>query len=235
MSTDTVHSCSAAATPQKPRLDSVVAEVRRQLLASHFSVFRQIQCNFYEGVLILRGQVPTFYHRQVAVELAKKVNGVEQIDDRLVVDRLAVTQRKSRLRNQQMSDFSLLLVDDEEELLESFETWFSARGFHVTTAHHPSLALAAAAHNEFDAAVIDVTLPEMNGLELIDKLKSMCDFPIIMLSGDDNPRLIDAALERGVYRFLAKPVSMRDVEVVIQESLRHSPLPNSMRKSATFA
>ena len=99
MSTDTVHSCSAAATPQQPRLDSVVAEVKRQLLASHFSVLRQIGCDYYEGVLVLRGHVPTFYHRQVAVELAKKVNGVEQVDDRIVVDIHEETERKSLSRN----------------------------------------------------------------------------------------------------------------------------------------
>ena len=121
-----------------------------------------------------------------------------------------------------MSEYSLLLVDDDEDLLETFSTWFSRRGFHVTTAHHPRLAMAATAYNKFDAAIVDITLPEMNGLELIDKLKAMSDLSIIVLSGDDNPKLHDAAVEQGVYRFLLKPVSMRAVEEVVRESLANS-------------
>ena len=132
-----------------------------------------------------------------------------------------------------MSEYSLLLVDDDEELLDMFTTWFSRRGFRVTTAHHPRLAMAATAYNKFDAAVIDITLPEMNGLELIDKLKGMSDLPIIVLSGDDNPRLKAAAIERGVYHFLLKPVSMRTVEEVVRESVKGSPIPSLAQKAAT--
>ena len=131
-----------------------------------------------------------------------------------------------------MSDFELLLVDDEEELLESFASWFSRRGFHVTTTHHPHTALASAADHKFDAAVIDLTLPEMSGLELIDRLKILGDFPIIMLSGDDNPRLLSAAIERGAYRCLLKPVSMRALEEIIQDSLKDSAIPAAAQKSA---
>lgn len=121
-----------------------------------------------------------------------------------------------------MSEYRLLLVDDEEELLETFSKWFSNHGFHVTTAAHPRLALAASAYNKFDAAVVDMTLPEMNGLELIDQMKCLGDIPIIVLSGDDNPKLLDAAIKRGVYRFLLKPVSIRALENVIRESLAES-------------
>ena len=132
-----------------------------------------------------------------------------------------------------MSEYRLLLVDDNEELLDDFAAWFSSHGFHVTAAHHPRLALAAAAYNKFDAAVVDITLPEMNGLELIDVLKGMDDFPIIVLSGDDNPRLLDAAIERGVYRLLVKPVSMRKVEEVIRESVKDSRVATPTGKAAT--
>jgi DNA-binding response OmpR family regulator len=129
-----------------------------------------------------------------------------------------------------MSESSLLVVDDDQELLDSYSRWFTRRGFQVTAAHHPRLALAAAAYNNFDAALIDVTLPEMNGLELVDKLKRICEFPVIVLSGDDNPKLRDAAIERGVYRLLLKPTSIRAVEEAIRESICDWPnLPANQR------
>lgn len=121
-----------------------------------------------------------------------------------------------------MSEHKLLFVDDEQELLDTFSNWFTKHGFDVTTAPHPRLGLIASAYNHFDAAVIDITLPEMNGIELIDELKSIGDFPIIVLSGDDNPKLVDAANERGIYRFLVKPVSMKELEDVVRESLAES-------------
>lgn len=133
-----------------------------------------------------------------------------------------------------MSEYKLLLVDDEEELLDTISTWFSNHGFHVTAAYHPRLALAASAYNKFDAAVVDITLPEMNGLELIDQMKGIGDFPIIVLSGDDNPRLHDAAMERGVYRFLVKPVSMRSLEQIIRESLKDSQASSMQPTSTTL-
>ena len=121
-----------------------------------------------------------------------------------------------------MSAYSLLLVDDGEELLESFSRWFSSRGFNVTTAHHPSLALVSSAYKKFDAAVIDITLPEMNGIELIDQLKTIGDFPIIVLSGNDSPKLLAAATQRGVCQLLVKPVAMNVLETAVRKSIEES-------------
>ena len=121
-----------------------------------------------------------------------------------------------------MPAYSLLLVDDDEELLESFSRWFSSRGFDVTTAHHPSLAIVSTAYKKFDAAVIDITLPEMNGIELIDQLKAIGDFPIIVLSGNDSPELLAAATQRGVFQLLVKPVAMSVLETAVHRSIEES-------------
>lgn len=131
-----------------------------------------------------------------------------------------------------MSKYSLLVVDDDEELLDTFATWFARRGFRVTTAHHPRMAVAVAAYNHVDAALIDSTLPEMNGLELIDSLRGINDLPVIFLAGDHDPRLRSAAMERGAKRFLLKPVSMRTIEEAVRESIEDSQITPS-RKSAT--
>lgn len=121
-----------------------------------------------------------------------------------------------------MCEHKILFVDDEEELLESFTRWFSRRGFHVTTAHHPRLALAASASNTFDVVVVDMGLPEMNGIELVDQIKSLGDFPVIIVSGEDNPKLKEVAMEKGVYEVLLKPVSLRDIEAVVRAALENS-------------
>ena len=121
-----------------------------------------------------------------------------------------------------MPQYSLLLVDDDEELLELFSRWFSIRGFDVTTAHHPNLAIVSTAYKKFDAVVIDITLPEMNGIELIDQLKTIGDFPIIVLSGNDSPKLLAAATQRGVCQLLVKPVAMNVLETAVRKSIEES-------------
>ena len=140
----------------------------------------------------------------------------------------------TKVEGARMLEYSLLLVDNNEVLLDCLTTWFTRHGFQVTPAHHPRLALAAAACNEFDAAVIDITLPDMNGLELIDRLKAITDIPIIVLSGDNDPRLSEAAIERGICRFLVKPVSMRAVEQVVRESVSKRPFRPHTERAAVL-
>lgn len=121
-----------------------------------------------------------------------------------------------------MQEFSILIVDDDQELLDSMESWFQRHGFRVTAAHHPRLALATVAYNDFDAALIELKLDEMNGLELLEELKALQAFPVIMLTGDDNPEQKQAAIENGAYRHLVKPIRMAELEKVLREAIQDS-------------
>ena len=64
----------------------MLSEIRRQLEASPFVAIKKLRCDFQEGVAILRGRVPTFHTRQVALALVRKIAGVEQVDDHITVD-----------------------------------------------------------------------------------------------------------------------------------------------------
>ncbi len=79
---------------------------------------------------------------------------------------------------------SLLIVDDVPDQLSTLARCFSRRGYHVVTANHPRQALVAASGRRFQAALVDASLPEMDGLELMKRLKRMQhDLPVIILSG----------------------------------------------------
>lgn len=118
-----------------------------------------------------------------------------------------------------MPEYSLLFVDDDEEMLESFSVWFTRHGFQVTTSGHPQQALTAVSHNDFDVAVLDVTLPEMSGIDLMEQLKGRGDMPCIMLSGDDDPALHADAIGLGAYRYLLKPFSLGRLETLVREAI----------------
>lgn len=66
--------------------DPVLAEVRRRLKESTFVAIRRLHCEFRGRVLVLRGAVPTFYTRQIALALVQRVSGVQELDDRITVD-----------------------------------------------------------------------------------------------------------------------------------------------------
>jgi DNA-binding NtrC family response regulator len=81
---------------------------------------------------------------------------------------------------------SLLIVDDDMDQLSTLSRWFSRRGYHVVTANHPRQALVAVGAGQFHAAIVDASLPEIDGLDLMKRLKRLqYNLPVIILSGYD--------------------------------------------------
>ena len=77
---------AAPATSSKRLRQPAVAEVAVvRLRQVHYLKHRDINCEFFEGVLVLRGCLPTYFLKQVAQTLAAKVDGVQQVDNRIEV------------------------------------------------------------------------------------------------------------------------------------------------------
>ncbi|MFG0263310.1 MAG: BON domain-containing protein [Novipirellula sp. JB048] len=69
-------------------LDGEVSQMATERFRTcSYSAIRHVHCRFHEGVLVLSGQVPTFYMKQVAQELIRNLNSIEQINNRLHVPR----------------------------------------------------------------------------------------------------------------------------------------------------
>jgi osmotically-inducible protein OsmY len=74
-----------ARTPEPAEDQRIAAEITERIRQNPYAAIRQLSCEFREGVAILRGSVPTFHARQVAIELARAVDGVQVLDDRIQV------------------------------------------------------------------------------------------------------------------------------------------------------
>jgi DNA-binding NtrC family response regulator len=111
----------------------------------------------------------------------------------------------------------LLIVDDEERFLDSIAERFGIREFDVTTATEGKLAIKAAKKGKFDVAILDLKMPGMDGMELLQILKSKHKFlEVIILTGHVS---IDSAVEAtklGAHSFLEKPYEFEHLVEVLK-------------------
>lgn len=118
---------------------------------------------------------------------------------------------------------SLLIVDDDIDQLSVLTCWFTRRGYHVVTANHPRQALSAASGRQFQAALVDASLPEIDGLELMKRLKRIQkDLPVIILSGYDFSGYEAAqnwSNAESAYACLKKPCDLGLLEATIQDAV----------------
>ncbi|WP_159912398.1 response regulator transcription factor [Pantoea sp. 18069] len=114
----------------------------------------------------------------------------------------------------------ILLIDDDDQLGTPLATYFLRFELQLSQALRPSDGLALLRAGGFDAAILDVMLPEMDGFELCRTIRRESDLPIIMLTarGDVMDRVV--GLELGADDYLPKPFEPRELVARVQTVLR---------------
>lgn len=114
----------------------------------------------------------------------------------------------------------ILLIDDDEQLGPPLAAYFQRYELQLTHATRPSTGLALLRAGGFDAAILDVMLPEMDGFELCRTIRKDSDLPILMLTarGEVMDRVV--GLELGADDYLPKPFEPRELVARIQTVLR---------------
>lgn len=116
----------------------------------------------------------------------------------------------------------LLLIDDDARLVEMLRTYLQGRGFQVDACGDGESGLLAEARLDYDAVILDVMLPGIDGLEVCRRLRSRSQVPILMLTarGDDMDRIV--GLEIGADDYLPKPFNPRELLARLAAVLRRS-------------
>ncbi|NKX55434.1 response regulator [Arthrobacter mobilis] len=115
---------------------------------------------------------------------------------------------------------ALLVVDDEAQFLRALQINLTAHGFDVVTAATGSAALQAAARHRIDAVVLDLGLPDMDGLEVIRGLRGWTDVPIIVLSARHGSDDKVEALDRGADDYVTKPFGLPELLARLRAAVR---------------
>jgi two-component system, NtrC family, response regulator HydG len=107
-----------------------------------------------------------------------------------------------------MSDeTTILVVDDNRDLLETFAKILKRRGFCVETADNGALAVAKCQQHNFDVTLMDIVMPEMNGVEALKKIKEMQPGAlVILMTAYSDETLIQTARDEGVHQVINKPI-----------------------------
>lgn len=103
---------------------------------------------------------------------------------------------------------TVLICDDDPLLIELMEFRLKARGYQVVTASDGAQALKAAADAEPELIVLDAMMPQMDGFEVLTRLKAderLGAIPVVMLTARKSERDIVSALDRGADDYLVKP------------------------------
>ena len=116
----------------------------------------------------------------------------------------------------------ILVIDDEPQILRAMRTILTEKGFRVTTANRGEEGLALAAANEPDLLILDLGLPDMDGVEVCTRLREWTQIPIIILSVRDGERDKVAALDSGADDYLTKPFGIEELLARVRVALRHS-------------
>src|SRR5438067_2525816 len=120
---------------------------------------------------------------------------------------------------------SILVVDDEEIMREILETLLSREGYSVRSAASGAEGLELARSVPFDAAIVDVMMPGMDGMTLLDELKKLDDdLPVMMITAYASVENAIAAMKRGAFDYITKPFKNDEVLVVVRNAMERRQL-----------
>jgi two-component system KDP operon response regulator KdpE len=116
----------------------------------------------------------------------------------------------------------ILVIDDEPQILRALRTVLSAKRFRVSTASRGEEGLSLAAAQPPDLIILDLSLPDMDGIEVCRQLRAWSQVPIIVLSVRDREHDKVEALDHGADDYLTKPFGIEELLARIRVALRHS-------------
>jgi len=116
----------------------------------------------------------------------------------------------------------ILVIDDEPQIQRAIRTILTEKGFQVSTASRGEEGLTLAAAREPDIVILDLGLPDIDGIEVTRRLREWTQCPILILSVRDSERDKVAALDQGADDYLTKPFGIEELLARVRVALRHS-------------
>jgi two-component system response regulator CpxR len=117
---------------------------------------------------------------------------------------------------------NILIIDDDTELTDLLAQYLVPEGFQAICVHDGENGIKKALNQHFDAIILDVMLPKLNGFEVLKAIREHSEIPVLMLTarGDDIDRIV--GLEIGADDYLPKPCNPRELVARLRAVLRRT-------------
>ncbi len=121
---------------------------------------------------------------------------------------------------------TVLVVDDEPAIRRTVSAGLAARGYVVRTASTGEEAVASVASDPPDLVILDLGLPDIDGVDVCRRIRAWSQVPILVLSAEASDYRKVLALDEGADDYVTKPFSMPELLARVRVSLRHRPTPD---------
>ncbi|HLO89620.1 MAG: sigma-54-dependent transcriptional regulator [Chloroflexota bacterium] len=118
----------------------------------------------------------------------------------------------------------LLVIDDEKSIRNTLREILEYEGYQMDDAPDGPTALQLASTEKYDVILCDIKMPQMDGIEVLDKLLAMNDTPVVMISGHGNIETAVDAIKRGAYDYISKPLDLNRLLITIRNAMEKSSL-----------
>jgi two-component system, NtrC family, response regulator HydG len=133
-----------------------------------------------------------------------------------------------------MNEPRVLAVDDEQETCDLLKMSLEREGFLVTTCTSAEAALELVGAVDFDLVITDLSMPEMGGLELCERvLGTRPNVPVVVITGQGSLETAIGAMRVGAYDFITKPVDPKLLAVAAARACRHKGLSDEVKRLRT--
>ena len=126
---------------------------------------------------------------------------------------------------------SVLVIDDEEIIREALEALMVVEGYAVSSAATARQGLDLLADRQFDAVLLDLMLPDRNGLDVLDDIRRLDDdLPVVMITAFGTIENAVAATKRGAFYYFTKPFKNDEVLAVLRNAIERRRLVRENRE-----
>lgn len=112
----------------------------------------------------------------------------------------------------------ILVVDDEKSIRNTLREILEYEKFEVDEAAEGQEALEKARNNRYDLILLDIKMPRMDGIEVLEQLMKFTDVPVVMISGHGTVETVVEAVKKGAYDYITKPLDLNRLLVTIRNA-----------------
>lgn len=124
----------------------------------------------------------------------------------------------------------ILVIDDERAIRSTLKDILEYEKFEVDEAQDGLIALEKMGVQEYALILCDIKMPEMDGMEVLEKAQELTEAPIVMISGHGTIETAVEALKKGAYDYIAKPLDLNRLLVTVRNALDRNTLVQETRK-----